>query len=283
VGPGQRIRHPRTHRHDAAARPAELRNRDGHPVGKPGTETRTDRQARQRFEATLPWDVPAGAYALHVDARATLTPHPSASREVPLRVTPATALTNRLDDGIVVVVVQEVVVTVDEYFDGEETNRSRELLFGRVREPPSPFPFHQAAVTRLASLLHQHVTDRQAGTVYVAPLDVVLDASRALIVQPDILFLAAGSTVIVENRVMGPPDLVVEVLSSRTRRRDRHAKRAWYGQYGVKEYWIVDPDAVTIEVVSGSSTAGTVFASGDRLRSVILPEFSGPVESLLAA
>ena len=173
-------------------------------------------------------------------------------------------------------------MTIDDYFAGEETNRRRELVFGVVHEPPSPFPFHQAAVTRLASLLHQHVTRTRAGTVYVAPLDVVLDEQRGLVLQPDILFIAAGSTVIVNDRIMGAPDLVVEVLSSSTRRRDRHAKRAWYGHYGVKEYWIVDPQHATIETVAGSADTRTVYRSHDRLHSVVLPQFFVAIDTICA-
>lgn len=65
---------------------AELRDGDGHRVGKAVTDTRADGQARQKLEAILPLDVPPGAYVLHVEARSTLAKQPPVSRDVPIQV-----------------------------------------------------------------------------------------------------------------------------------------------------------------------------------------------------
>ena len=82
-------------------------------------------------------------------------------------------------------------MTADEYlYDTDETNRTRELLLGRVSEPPSPFYGHQALVLRVARIWSDHVEPRNLGRVAVAPLDVVLDRERALILQPDVLFVS---------------------------------------------------------------------------------------------
>lgn len=171
-------------------------------------------------------------------------------------------------------------MTVDHYLAGEESNRRRELIFGMVHDPPSPFPFHQELVTRLASLLHQHVVAERAGTVYVSPLDVVLDDARGLVLQPDILFVATANQAIVRDRIWGAPDLVIEVLSAGTHRRDRVAKRAWYLHYLVKEYWLVDPVNRAIEIV-GSPNTSRVYGAGDRVRSAVLPRFNPAVEDVL--
>ena len=119
-------------------------------------------------------------------------------------------LTLPTDDGIV------VVMTTDEYLYGtEETNRKRELTFGTVCEPPAPFFSHQELVLRVARLLCSHVEPLGLGKVAVAPVDVILDRERALIVQPDVLFISQERLSIVRDQVWGAPDLVVEVLSNR--------------------------------------------------------------------
>src|SRR6476619_1792838 len=105
-------------------------------------------------------------------------------------------------------------MTTKEYLDGTyETNRPRELARGMVREPPSPFYGHQHIVLRIARLLADHAEPRGLGRVCIAPLDVVLDAENALILQPDVLFVAESRVSIIRNQVWGAPDLVVEVFS----------------------------------------------------------------------
>src|SRR5437588_12233095 len=104
-------------------------------------------------------------------------------------------------------------MTADEYlYDTKEINRVRELAMGVLREPPAPFFAHQKAVLRIAWRLCEHVEARRLGEVAVAPVDVVLDHAKALIVQPDVIFVSAERAAIVRDQVWGAPDLVVEVL-----------------------------------------------------------------------
>jgi Uma2 family endonuclease len=70
--------------------------------------------------------------------------------------------------------------------------------------------------------------------------------------QPDVLFISQARLAIIQRVVMGPADLVVEVIStesSGSRRRDRLDKRDLYEQHGLQEYWIIDPEARTVEVL----------------------------------
>jgi Uma2 family endonuclease len=124
-----------------------------------------------------------------------------------------------------------------------------ELVYGVVRDPPAPGYGHQSLLTRLAALLHEHVTTHDLGQLAVAPVDVVLDEASSLVVQPDIVFVSRGRMSIVRDRVWGPPDLVIEVLSPHTARYDRITKLGWYERYGVAECWLVDTKARAIEVV----------------------------------
>lgn len=161
------------------------------------------------------------------------------------------------------------------YLRGEETVQRRELVWGVVREPPAPLYNHQALLLGVATRLARHVRRHHLGVVAVAPLDVVLDKAEALVLQPDVAFVATDRTHIIRGQVWGPPDLVVEVLSRGSARYDRGDKLSWYGRYGVRECWIVDPLATTVEVVSfeapDRSAARRRYAGSQVVRSTVLP------------
>jgi Uma2 family endonuclease len=173
-------------------------------------------------------------------------------------------------------------ISVGDYFELPESTSPMELVYGVVREPPAPRYGHQLAATHLGALLDQHVRDRGLGEVCLAPVDVVLDAARALVVQPDIIFVARARRAIIGDRVMGPPDLVVEVLSPRTARRDRTTKLGWYQRYGVRECWFVNPAKHSIEVVdlTGPRVRRRTFTGRAVARSVVLPDWEIRVEEL---
>jgi Uma2 family endonuclease len=164
-------------------------------------------------------------------------------------------------------------LSVDEYFELPETMRPMELVYGVVREPPAPRYAHQALVTHLGALMDVFVRRHQLGKVCVSPVDVVLDESAALVVQPDIIFVGRDRLSIIRERIFGPPDLVVEILSPRTARRDRTTKLAWYQQYGVRECWLVDVKDRSIDVVAfqaGAATRRKKFSGSAPLQSAVL-------------
>ena len=161
-----------------------------------------------------------------------------------------------------------------EYFRMPETNRPAELVYGVVREPPSPFYGHQQVVGQLFVLLKAHVAHRQLGDVCVSPMDVVLDEDAGLIVQPDVTFVSNDRTSIVRGHIRGAPDLVVEVVSPSTEYRDRTIKLAWYRKYGVRECWLMYPAVERIDVVDCGSGSRESFAGPQRLRSRVFPELN---------
>jgi Uma2 family endonuclease len=173
---------------------------------------------------------------------------------------------------------------LEAYLTGPEQVRPQELIWGMVNEPPAPFFGHQAIVTRALVLLERHVRELDAGIVCVAPIDVVLDADRALVVQPDIIFVARDRTTIIRDQVWGAPDLVLEVESPGTRRRDRTTKVGWYRQYGVRECWLLDPRSQTITVtkLTAAATGRQSFHGADRIASAVLPQFNEPAASFFA-
>jgi Uma2 family endonuclease len=185
------------------------------------------------------------------------------------------------DDGIVVQerkVAQRIPTST--YLRGEETLARRELVWGMVREPPAPLFAHQDLLLRLATRLDRHIRRHRLGVVAVAPLDVVLDAPKGLVLQPDIVFVAADRRQIIQGQIWGAPDLVVEIVSRGTVRYDRGEKLHWYGRYGVRECWIVEPHAREVETVTFARTDTTgdrQVAAGSRVvRSGVLPRWRLP-------
>jgi Uma2 family endonuclease len=112
-----------------------------------------------------------------------------------------------------------------------------ELLFGRLYVNPAPSVGHQSVVPFLWQHLHR-IARKAGGRALHAPLDVVL--ADHSVVQPDVIYISAGRQHIVQERILGAPDLVIEVLSPGTVRRDRGEKLSLYAQYGVREYWLVE-------------------------------------------
>ena len=178
-------------------------------------------------------------------------------------------------------------LTVDAYFRLPESTQPMELVYGVVHEPPAPFYAHQSVVTRLTALLDRHVRRHQLGRICVSPIDVVLDREAALVLQPDLIFVSSARLSIVRERVWGPPDLSVEVLSSGTAGRDRTFKIGCYRQHGVREVWLVDPEARSVEVHSlenaNAAAAPQTFDRGSHLRSSVLPRLRLKAGSIFEA
>jgi Uma2 family endonuclease len=110
--------------------------------------------------------------------------------------------------------------------------------------------------------------------------------SEENVVQPDILFVRKERAGIIgEMNLQGAPDLVIEILSAGTRSKDLDLKRKIYAGFGVQEYWIVDPELATVEVLVWSElgyiTAG-VCGRSDRLSSPLLPDLNVPLSEVFA-
>jgi len=128
----------------------------------------------------------------------------------------------------------------------EETNQPIEIWDGELIMSPAPSFFHQVIVARVEEALRRWVKNRRLGVVASAPLDVVLAPQR--VVQPDVVFISKARLTIVKQHIGGAPDLAVEVVSPDRRKRDYKLKKERYEEYGVREYWIVDPQEERIEV-----------------------------------
>ena len=115
-----------------------------------------------------------------------------------------------------------------------------ELIDGIIYMSPSPIRRHQQIIGKLFSEMYQFAAKKNIGEVYVAPFDVYLD-EHANAVQPDIIFVARENASIVKDHIHGVPDLLIELLSPGNKSHDTVKKKNLYEKFGVKEYWIIDP------------------------------------------
>jgi Uma2 family endonuclease len=132
-----------------------------------------------------------------------------------------------------------------------------EIIDGVLFMTPAPGTGHQSVSNLIATLLTIHVQFAGLGRVFAAPIDVEL--APGSVVQPDVLVvLNANLGSITPSRIVGAPDLIVEIASPSTAGYDRREKQDAYAQAGVREYWIVDPSAQTVELLT---LAGQVYQS----------------------
>jgi len=162
--------------------------------------------------------------------------------------------------------------TYEEYYKLDDDQRY-EILNGELVMAPAPDTWHQSWSGDIYALLRTHVTGQKLGKLFMAPVDVVLDPENT--VQPDIVFVAAANAGIIQRRaIFGVPDVLVEVISPASVRRDRYDKRQLYARFGVKEYWIGDPANKALEILTLKSGAYELYGCAEekgKLTSLLLP------------
>ena len=172
-----------------------------------------------------------------------------------------------------VATTQPAVKLTYEDYRATPADKRYELLDGQLIMVPAPNLDHQRVQLELAAQLHRFIRDRALGELFIPACDVLLSDND--VVQPDLLFVSREREHLLSGgqNVRGAPDLVVEILSPGTARRDRGQKRALYGRHGVTEYWLVDPVAETIRIhrLQGKNLIPTrTFGREETLRSPLL-------------
>ena len=137
-------------------------------------------------------------------------------------------------------------LTYADYLLFPDDGKRHELIGGEHYVSPSPKFDHQAISARLLVQLFLQIEAKGLGRVVAAPMDVQL--SLTSVVEPDlIVVLEKNRYIITPERIKGAPDLLVEILSDSTAKRDLEDKPKLYAASGVPEYWIVSPDDHTVE------------------------------------
>ena len=166
-----------------------------------------------------------------------------------------------------------IKLTYEDYVELPDDGRRYEILDGELEVSPAPAPLHQRVSLNLSVILDGHVRPRRLGRMYFAPIDVLL--ADTTIVQPDLVFVSVERESMVTRRAIeGPPELVVEILSPWSIRRDRVTKAALYARFGIGHYWLLDPEAHTFEVYEAAGAeyrlVATHGASGT-MRTALFP------------
>jgi Uma2 family endonuclease len=178
-----------------------------------------------------------------------------------------------------------VKLTYDDFLQFPDDGNRHELIDGEHYVTPSPNARHQRILWNLAVLIGSFLKEHDLGDAFFAPFDVVF--SNFDVVEPDLLFIAASrrADVLTDKHVRGAPDLVVEIASPSTRRRDESIKRRLYEKSGVVEYWVVDPeiDAIRVYLRVGDAFERPVELSverGDALTTQLLPGLILPLAAI---
>ncbi len=170
--------------------------------------------------------------------------------------------------------------TVKDYMTTPEDKRYQ-LLDGELILAPAPTTRHQRILLRLYDEVNRFVQSNQLGEVLLSPCDVVLSDHDVL--EPDLLFVSnSRSNIVTRANLQGAPDLVVEILSPGTAGYDRGYKQTLCGRHGVREYWLVDPDAATVEVLVESAQGLELAATYTREDILTSPLLAGLVIELAA-
>jgi Uma2 family endonuclease len=183
-------------------------------------------------------------------------------------------------------------LTYEAYLGLPEMKQRYEIIDGELVIAASPIPTHQWILANLFRALDPFVRERRLGMLLFAPLDIIIKKEPLRTRQPDLLFLSAERSGITEGtqlRGMQPlqhvPDLIVEILSPSNSRRELAEKLEDYQTIGVRECWIVSPEAQTVEVIrlapEGMQTLD-IFGTGMTLRSELLQGLALSVAEVFA-
>lgn len=174
--------------------------------------------------------------------------------------------------------------TYDELQRLPDDGNRYEIIDGELYVTPSPRRSHQDVLGTLYYLMRDFLERHPVGKCTISPFDVIL--GPATVVVPDLVFVSTERLAISEERGMtAAPDLVVEVLSDSTWRRDFGVKFRLYESRGVREYWIIDPDERRVEIhvlESGALVKKLEASAGEIASPVVLPGLQVPLARLFA-
>jgi Uma2 family endonuclease len=175
-------------------------------------------------------------------------------------------------------------LTYEDYLQFPDDGKRHEIIGGDHYMTPAPKAKHQTAALNLSLAIGGFVKNHGLGLVFIAPFDVILSDEN--VVQPDILFVsAARAAIVTEDNIQGAPDIVVEILSESTRKKDEVTKRKLYERFGVQEYWVVDPELELMKIFKlvqqrYGRAVELSKENSDILTTDILPGFRLPVSEI---
>ena len=172
-------------------------------------------------------------------------------------------------------------MTADEFLELDGDGFRYELVNGVVGVSPSPALRHQRIAMEISRQLAPFLHDHAVGEIVP---DVDVKFAEDLVYRPDLLFLAQDNPAMDEDPIRHLPDVVIEIISPSTRRYDYETKRGDYERFGVREYWIVDPEESSmtfLRLVDGKYVV--VEPEGDAFRSAVIDGFALDLTALRKA
>jgi Uma2 family endonuclease len=142
----------------------------------------------------------------------------------------------------------DLKLTYEDFLLFPDDGKRHELIDGEHYVTPSPNMKHQAILGNLHFFIRTYLEAHPRGRVFLSPFDVVF--SNFDVVEPDLLYMSneRAAAVLTPANVQGAPDLVVEIGSPSTRKRDETIKRRLYERSGVSEYWVIDPELDVVRI-----------------------------------
>lgn len=179
-------------------------------------------------------------------------------------------------------IVRESQMSYDDYANMPDDGIRYELAAGKLEAlTPAPHPLHQLVVSEIRDKVKSTCNTKYI--IILSPVDVILSDTEVR--QPDLVMLHRDRLSLLTHKgIEGPPDLVVEVLSPSSIKRDREDKRKSYARYGVPEYWIIDMNNVALEqyvLVNEEYKLEEVYMEEAYVRSQKLPRISFTMKDIL--
>ncbi|MCC6443713.1 MAG: Uma2 family endonuclease [Armatimonadetes bacterium] len=182
------------------------------------------------------------------------------------------------------------VLTYEDYMAEGEVFKRYDILDGVRIFMTNPTRRHQEILGNIFEHLRNYQRQNRIGKAYVSPCDILIARNPLRTRQPDLLFISHEQLVKCPDDLdpaplEAAPELVVEILSASDTRRTRNAKIADYCAVGVRECWVVSPEAETVEVLRLSPDGPErmdIYGPGQTVRSVCLEGLEAPADSFFA-
>lgn len=176
----------------------------------------------------------------------------------------------------------EPLLTIADLDSLPEDGNRYEIIEGELFVSRAPSLIHQRTVGNVLFLFKRYLRRHPVGEILLGPGVIFSDFSGVI---PDLVYFShkIGRLIARGDRITGARELIVEILSpgAENERRDRHAKRQLYKKYGVKEYWVLDPQKQTIEIYRTTRLKLVATLSvGDDLATPLLPGFGCSVKEI---
>ncbi|KJR41762.1 restriction endonuclease [Candidatus Magnetoovum chiemensis] len=152
--------------------------------------------------------------------------------------------------------INEMIEQITPDFDLTEIINGEEIM------SPSPFRKHQKIIVRMTLILGSYITSKKLGEFLTSPLDVILAEGKNRL-QPDLLFIKKENSAIEQDWIRGVPDMVCEIVSKGSHKKDTLIKKDIYEYYKVPEYWIVIPELETIEILVIDNDKYRIYSSAE--------------------